>query len=149
MGIIEDICREPKDIEKAEKVSMEKGSIQYNAQDLRQEQKCDMNPIQSNIQNIHIHINNEGLNLAAKITGITLADDTQEVLAHTEIRLYCGHENINPVYITQSDDNGVFAIEDIPPGYYTLHAHCGGRFKCSSCFIKALPGQKVYESILL
>lgn len=149
MEIQEGLLNEKKDFVNIQKGSTEKGSIQYNAQDLQQEQKCDMNPVQTNTQNIHIHLSNERLTLASKITGITVVDDNQRILPNADICLFFGHESTCPVYITRSDDNGSFTIEDIPPGYYTLHAHHGDHLECLSHVIKVLPGQNTYEYILL
>jgi len=36
--------------------ALERDSIQYNSQDLDQEQKVDVNPVQLNTQNVHVHI---------------------------------------------------------------------------------------------
>ncbi len=140
--------------EKAEKAKtrdrkiLESDSIQYNCQDLDQEQRVDVNPTQSNTQNIHIYIGSDKINLAARITGVAYIEKSKEAAPNVKIRLFFGHESVMPVYETYSDNNGNFVIEDLPPGYYMLSAELGN-LKYHSHYIKVLPGQSIYESVLL
>ncbi|MCM8901779.1 carboxypeptidase regulatory-like domain-containing protein [Caldicoprobacter algeriensis] len=127
---------------------LESDSIQYNCQDLDQEQRVDVNPTQSNAQNIHIYISSNKNNLAARITGVTYFEESKDTAPNVKIRLFFGHERVLPVYETNSDNNGNFVIEDIPPGYYTLYAELGD-LKYYSHYIKVLPGQSIHESVLL
>jgi hypothetical protein len=127
---------------------LEKDSIQYNCQDMDQEQNVDVNPTQTNNQCIHLTINSDKNNYSSRITGTTYYEGDKEVVPNTKIYLYFGSESAFPVYQTNSDDNGNFAVEDIPPGYYTLTAR-SGHLNYSSHYIKVLPGQDVYISVLL
>ncbi len=137
------------DMEKAKKPdTMESKSVQYNYQDLDQEQKVDVNPQQTNAQNIYIYVNSANGNLAAKLTGVTYIEYGKKVAPNTKIRLFFGQESLTPVYETNSDSNGNFVIEDLPPGYYTLSAEYGD-LKYHSHFIKILPAQTIHVSVLL
>lgn len=130
-------------------IDIKKDSIQYNSQDLDQEQKVDMNPIQLNTQNIHVYVNNDMKNYYGKITGTTYLKINKEIVKNVDILLFFGNENLLPVYKTNSDQNGNFIIEDIPPGYFTLGAERDGKLKYRSSYIKVLPGQNVNKSIFL
>lgn len=127
-------------------ISLEKDSIQYNAQELQQEQRVDVNPMQHNAQNLHIHIEND---YSAKMTGTTYLEKNNEIAKNASIYLFFGNESENPVYRTNSDDNGNFVIEQLPPGYYTMVVQLGGRLKYKSHYIKVLPRQNVHLSVLL
>lgn len=130
-------------------INLEKDSLQYNSQDLDQEQRVDVNPFQLNTQNLHIHISNDRNDYSGKITGTTCMESTKEMLKNVEISLFFGAESRHPVYKTNSDNNGNFTIEDIPPGYYTINAKYGDMLKFHSHYIKVLPCQSANESILL
>ncbi len=152
MEILDTLPEEQKKAEKnigRKERSLENDSIQYNRQDLDQEQKVDVNPLQLNTQNLHIHLKNDKINFCGKITGITCIEKNKELAKNANILLYFGHDCRLPVYKTNSDNNGNFVIEDIPPGYYTLYAEFGDILKYQSHYIKVLPGQNVYQSILL
>ncbi|MDI9515025.1 MAG: carboxypeptidase regulatory-like domain-containing protein [Clostridiaceae bacterium] len=139
----------PDGIIKNEKsIKLEKDSIQYNAQDMDQQQRVDVNPSQQNTQNLNIFIRNSN-ELSGKITGVALIEGSAERVANAEILLYFGSECKSPVHKTNSDANGNFSIEDIPPGFYTICSKYDGDYWYKSCHIKVLPGQKVFESIRL
>ena len=128
---------------------LEKDSIQFNCQDLDQEQNVDVNPTQTNKQYININISSRDKNnFSSKITGTTYYEGNKEIIGNTKICLFFGSESTLPVYQTNSDDNGNFSVEDIPPGYYILTAQ-SGYLKYSSHYIKVLPGQNVHVSVLL
>ncbi|WP_027622804.1 carboxypeptidase-like regulatory domain-containing protein [Acetivibrio clariflavus] len=129
--------------------SYENDSLQYNSQDLDQEQKVDVNPVQLNTQNVNVYVDPPKTDYSGKITGITLRRKDNEVLQYVDIYLYFGHKCGLPVYETTSDCNGNFAIENIPPGYYIIHAQCGSNLKCESPYIKVLPGQSVHQTLVL
>jgi hypothetical protein len=131
------------------KLDLGKDSIQYNSQDLDQEQKVDVNPVQLNTQNLHIFVNNDKNNYSGKITGITYMEENKEIVKNLEILLFFGCDYWLPVYKTNSDQNGNFVIEDIPPGYYSLYAELGKNLKYRSHYIKVLPGQNVNQLIFL
>ncbi|MBC8061583.1 MAG: carboxypeptidase regulatory-like domain-containing protein [Clostridiaceae bacterium] len=134
-----------KRIAKKNKINLETDSIQYNAQDLEQEQKVDVNPVQLNTQNL-VFVGND---YSGKITGTTYLEKNKEIVSKVDILLFFGHEIKLPVYKTNSDNNGNFIIEDIPSGYYTLVAKLGENLKYQSHHIKVLPCQNVHQSILL
>lgn len=127
---------------------IESKSAQYNYQDLDQEQKVDVNPKQNNAQNIYIYVNSSNGNLSAKLTGVTYVNDGRRILPNVRIRLFFGLGSVMPVCELNSDKNGHFAIEDLPPGYYTLSAEYGN-LRYYSHFIKLLPAQKVHVSVVL
>lgn len=128
--------------------TLESKSVQYNCQDLDQEQRVDVNPKQTNAQNIYIYVSSANGNLAAKLTGVTYIEESKKVVPNVKIRLFFGHESLMPVYEVNSDSNGNFIIEDLPPGYYTLSAEYGD-LKYYSHFIKVLPSQIIHVSVLL
>ena len=139
--------KKPKKVIEKNKVSLEKDSIQYNAQDLDQEQKVDVNPVQLNTQNFNVLLSN--YNFSGRIAGTTYLEKNKEIADKVDILLFFGHELKLPVYKTNSDKNGNFIIEDIPAGYYTLVAKLGDNLKYQSHYIKVLPCQNVHQSILL
>jgi hypothetical protein len=149
MDIQEDSLKEKEEIKNKSKISMEKDSIQYNSQDLDQEQNCEINPVQLNTQNVHVHVRNDQNSYSSKITGVTFIKSNKEIAANVSIQLFIGHEYRFPVYKTKSDDNGNFIIVDIPPGYYTLYACLGENLSWWSYLIKVLSCQNVNQSIVL
>ena len=124
-------------------------SFQYNRQDLDQEQKVDVNPVQLNNQNVNVYVDNKNIDYSGKITGITVRKKDNEILQYVDIYLYFGHKCGFPVYETTSDCNGNFTIENIPPGYYIIHAQLGIKLKYESHYIKVLPGQNVHHTLVL
>lgn len=131
------------------KINMQEESIQYNSQDLDQEQRVDVNPMQLNTQNFRVFIKNDKNRSSGKITGTTYLEKNNEMVSNTVILLYFGGENSLPVYKTNSDHNGNFIIDDLPPGYYTICAEYESNFKYHSHYFKVFPGQNVHLSILL
>lgn len=130
------------------KRSFQEESIQYNRQDLDQEQKVDVNPLQFNTQNVQILVGHDKDFFAGKITGTTYLSKNKNIAPNARIYLYFGPESRFPVHTTNSDGNGCFVIEDLPPGYYTIVAELGD-LKYHSHYIKVLPGHKIHESVLL
>lgn len=129
--------------------NLEKDSIQYNSQDLDQKQEMLVNPVQLNTQNLHIHVSDDRGDYSGKITGITYLEENKEIAPNVGISVFFGTKSGLPVYKTNSDGNGGFIVEKIPPGYYTLLAELGDEMKYQSHFIKVLPGQEVELSVLL
>ena len=125
-----------------------KESIQFNSQDLDQEQKVDVNPMQLNTQNIHIYVNNDNNNYSGKITGVTYLERNRNIIGNVKIYLFFGHEYRFPVFEIYSDNTGNFTIDNLPSGYYTLFAKLGD-LEYSSHYIKLLPCQTIHESLLL
>lgn len=144
--LLEEKKKPKKNISK-KKMDLDKESVQFNAQDLDQEQKVDVNPVQLNTQNFSVFLSSE--NYSGKITGTAYLEKDKEIASNVSILLFFGHERRLPVYKTSSDNNGNFIIEDIPSGYYTLVAKLGENLKYQSHYIKVLPCQNVYQSILL
>lgn len=128
-----------------EKIDLKK-DIQYNCQDLDQEQRVNVDPVQYNTQNVHLHIDNVN-NYSCSITGVTYYNLI--ITKKVDIYLFFGHDSKIPVYKTISDDNGSYTIKDIPPGYYSLYAQFGANLKYKSSFIKILPGENIQHSVLL
>lgn len=128
--------------------TVEKDSVQFNSQELAQEQKVNTNPVQLNTQNLHIHVTPEKTDYSGKISGITYLGRKNEIVKEAGISLFLGHESITPVYKTNSDGNGNFIIEDLPPGYYTIIARYG-EYQSKTQLIKLLPGQNVFQTITL
>lgn len=129
--------------------NLEKDSIQYNSQDLDQTQEMLVNPVQLNTQNLHIHVSDDKKDYSGKIMGIAYLEENKEIAPNVSISLFFGNESGTPVYKTNSDGNGNFVIEKIPPGYYTLLAELGDEMKYQLHFIKVLPGQEVELSASL
>lgn len=136
-------------VRKKNKISLEKDSIQYNAQDLDQEQKMDVNPTQLNSQNIRLYLSKGENNYSGKITGTAYIKESKEVVEDVAIHLFFGHDRRYPVYKTISDKNGNFKIDDIPPGFYTIIAKYDNNLKYESHYIKVFGGQVVHQSVLL
>lgn len=128
--------------------SMEEHSIQYNRQDLDQEQNCDVSPIQLNNQKIHIHLRTEKSDLSSKITGVTLFEYNRQAAPNTCVELFWGHESMHPVCKMRSDENGNFSADDLPPGFYTINAYLESGLHYRSV-IKVLPSQNAYHCVLL
>lgn len=128
--------------------SIEENSLQYNRQDLAQEQNCDVNPVQNNNQNIHIHLRTGNNDYSSKITGVTLYDYSGKTAPNVCIELFWGHECLHPIYKTQSDISGNFTADDLPPGYYTISAYLENGLHYKSV-IKVLPSQNVHHHVLL
>ena len=120
--------------------------LQYNSQDLDQEQNMDVKPVQLNTQNVQINVNQQ--ENCTKIVGSTVLSRNKAIAAGANIYLFFGHRCKEPVYKTSSDKNGNFVIENIPPGYYTIYASLD-RFQYESHFIKVLPHQTVDHAVLL
>jgi len=126
----------------------EKESIQFNSQDLDQEQNVNMNPVQLNTQNVHVHVTTEKIDYTGKITGVTYFGKKNEIVKDAIILLFFGQETTAPVYKTKSDVNGNFSIGELPPGFYTIMARYG-EYQVKTQFIKLLPGQNVYQALHL
>ena len=128
---------------------IENDSLQYNSQDLDQEQRVDVKPLQLNTQNLHITLSNDITDYSGKITGITYLAKNKEIASNVNIFLFFGNESRHPVCKTDSDKNGKYIFEDLPPGYYSLFARYGDYSKFETYSIKVLPCQIVDQSILL
>ncbi len=123
-------------------------SVQLNKQDLDQEQKVDVNPMQLNTQNLHIHLTYDN-DFSCKITGSVFLENSADTVSGAEILIFFGNESRLPVFKTSSDGNGNFVIEDLPPGFYILFArHSEKRLYYKSPYLKVLPGQTVHHSVM-
>ncbi|GAE89694.1 carboxypeptidase-like regulatory domain-containing protein [Acetivibrio straminisolvens] len=105
--------------------ALEKDSIQYNSQDLDQEQKVDVNPVQLNTQNVHVHISPDSNYTSGKITGSTCFKNNKQIAKNVLIFLHFGRECGSPVCRTTSDSNGNYIFEELPPGFYIISATWG------------------------
>ncbi|WP_238886788.1 carboxypeptidase-like regulatory domain-containing protein [Clostridium sp. YIM B02551] len=124
-------------------------SHQKNIQDLDQEQSVVSKPFQFNSQNLSLILGEEKKDYSGKIIGITYLDRYNQIVPNVTILLYFGNDHEYPVCRTNSDRDGKYIIENIPPGYYTIEAYIGKNFVYSSHFIKVLPCEKVEHSIFL
>ncbi|HOM03640.1 MAG TPA: carboxypeptidase regulatory-like domain-containing protein [Acetivibrio sp.] len=129
--------------------ALEKDSIQYNSQDLDQEQKVDVNPVQLNTQNVHVHISPDKNYTLGKITGTTCLKKNSQVAKNALVFLYFGRECGSPVCRTASDLQGNYVFDELPPGFYVISAQLGDKLKYQSQYIKVLPGQSVNHPIIL
>lgn len=136
-------------IDKKDAISLEKDSIQYNAQDLQQEQKMDVKPLQLNSQDLRFYLSNTPNNYSGRITGTTYIKGSKESVAKVRVLLFFGHDRKFPVYKTKSDEHGNFVIDDLPPGFYTIVAKYDGDLKYESHYIKVFGGQIIHQSVLL
>ncbi|MCT4604865.1 MAG: carboxypeptidase-like regulatory domain-containing protein [Marinisporobacter sp.] len=130
----------------------DQSSMQQNTQDLDQQQHVQANPSQVNYQSVQVNPQLTTDRFAGKITGITYSGHKKEIIANVNILLYFGaHVKISdyPVYKTQSDACGNFSIQDLPPGYYTLHAYLDENLKETLYAIKVMIGQAYFQSIFL
>lgn len=114
-------------------------SLQSNKQDLDQSVELDVKPSQVNLQRLDVTINNKLENYSGRIVGSVLRETDGLQMADAEILLYFGSSTEFPVYRTNSDHNGNFAIDDLPPGFYTITASLED-MQCISRNIKILPG---------
>jgi hypothetical protein len=135
--------------EKTGTPAVREDNLQYNRQDMDQEQKLDLNPVLQNSQAVHLHINNDVAIYCGKITGTVISKRNHTVVPGAIIRLYFGSDSTLPVYQTSSDQNGNYAIAELPPGYYTLAAEHGTHVKYRSPYVKVLPCQTAHETILM
>ncbi|HHW32006.1 MAG TPA: carboxypeptidase regulatory-like domain-containing protein [Clostridiaceae bacterium] len=129
-------------------MDLKRESIQFNSQDLDQEQNMDVNPVQLNTQSIRIFINNKENDFSGKISGVTYLEKGK-VAANAKIELFFGCKSDSPVLRTNSDNNGNYVIDNLPPGFYIMVARNNDGFKYQSHYIKVLPCQNVHHSILL
>lgn len=145
--ITEENCNIPED--KMNRKLIDSDSFQYNSQELDQEQRVDVNPVQLNTQNVNVYVKNEKLDYSCKISGTTILKENKCTVEYVNIYLYFGQKCGCPVFETNSDNNGNFIIENLPPGYYIIYAQLGKKLKYQSGYIKVLPGQNVHQTLLL
>ncbi len=131
-----------------EKNGTVKESMQYNQQDMDQEQNVNMNPKQTNTQGVNVFVVNEKKDDTCKITGTTYIEKANKIIANVNIILFFGYDSNVPVFQTKSDKNGNFQILDLPPGFYTIAAKYG-EYRSRLKYVKILPGQKISQNIRL
>lgn len=122
----------------------EREHVQFNSQDMDQEQNVQLDPVQLNTQNVQIVIGRE--DYSSVITGNTYIGKNKDIATDVNIALFFGYEGNIPVYRTKSDSNGNFRIEDLPPGFYCIAAQYSD-YPVKKQFIKLLPGQKLHQTI--
>ena len=123
-------------------------SLQNNKQDLDQAVELDVKPSQINMQRLEVTINNKIENYSGRIAGSVLRETDGSQVSNAEIYLYFGPITEFPVYRTVSDQNGNFAIEDLPPGFYTIAAVFND-MQCITRNIKVLPGATSEQPLTL
>lgn len=124
----------------------EREHVQFNSQDLQQEQNVHMDPVQLSTQNVQIVIARE--DNSSVITGSTYKERNKDAAKGVGILLFFGYEGSVPVYRTKSDEMGNFKIENLPPGFYTITAHYN-EYPVKKQYIKLLPGQTLHQIIAL
>jgi len=129
---------EPKDLERK--------SVQYNSQDLDQEQNMDVNPVQNNT--VHVTVNHEERDLSAKITGVTYNGKSKQILSGIVILLFFGYEGNIPVARTKSDEYGNFSIENLPAGFYNIRTQ-NEYDEIKTLYMKLLPGQDACQAVFV
>lgn len=122
-------------------------STQENRQDLDQQQQVDVKPSQINIQKFDLTVNTKLENYSGKITGILYEDMPSKYLEEVELYLYFGSPNNFPVYKTNTDKEGMYIIEDLPPGYYSIVIRYKDNVLASAYNIKVLPGQSANQTL--
>ncbi len=126
--------------------ALERESLQYNSQDLDQEQNMDVNPVQNNT--VHVTVNHEKMDLSAKICGVTYNGKSRQISGGTGILLFFGYEGNIPVARTKSDEHGNYSFDNIPPGYYSIRTQNEyGEFRMH--YIKLLPGQETCQALFV
>lgn len=123
-------------------------STQENIQDLDQQQQVDVKPSQVNVQRLVVTINNKIENYSGKITG-TIYTEENSLASNAAIALYFGNISELPVLQLNTDSNGNFIIENLPPGYYTLRAFHNEVYSDIIPNIKILPGENITQNIYL
>ena len=124
-------------------------TLQYNKQDMDQEQHVDLNPVMSNLQNIHFHAIGDARSYCGRITGTAFSEMNKAIASNATVLLFFGNDKEHPVHRTSCDRFGNFEIEDIPPGYYTVLVEYGVGHGHRTQYIKVLPCQTVHQNILL
>ncbi|NLG89185.1 MAG: carboxypeptidase regulatory-like domain-containing protein [Clostridiaceae bacterium] len=125
-----------------------KESLQYNSQDMDQEQEVNLNPKQYNKQDVRVFLVNEKADYSCKITGSVYERKTRSTIKGTEILLFFGYDSSMPVHKTTSDENGNFTIDDLPPGFYSIMAVYGD-LRSKLYYLKILPEQNAFQVILI
>jgi hypothetical protein len=124
-------------------------NLQYNRQDMDQEQNVDLNPMLTNQQNIHFHLIGDARSYCGKITGTAFSETNRTIAENASVLLFFGSDKDQPVFRTSCDRNGNFVIEDLPPGFYTLVVEYGAGHSQRTPYIKVLPCQITQQNITL
>jgi hypothetical protein len=127
-------------------IALERESLQYNSQDLDQEQNMDVNPVQNNT--VHVTVNHQEKDLSSKITGVTYKGKSKQILGGVGLLLFFGYDSNIPVARTKSDEYGNYAIEALPPGYYSIRTQ-NEIGEIRTHYIKLLPGQEASEALFV
>ena len=135
--------------EKAITKLQEQRSTQENKQDLDQQQQVDVKPSQINFQKIDLTINTKLENYSGKITGVIYKTKEDAFAAKADIFLYFGGICDYPVYKTNSDENGCYSIDELPPGFYTIKVIYNDSLRTTAYNIKVLPGQTSNQPLYL
>jgi len=125
--------------------SYEREHVQFNSQDLDQEQNVHLDPVQLNTQNIQVILARD--DYSCVITGNTYKGKNRYIAADVNILLFFGYEGNVPVHKTKSDSNGNFRIEGLPPGFYCIAAQYS-ESPVERHLIKLLPGQTLHQTFI-
>jgi len=126
--------------------ALERESLQYNSQDLDQEQNMDVNPVQNNT--VHVTVNQPERDMSAKITGVTYKGKSKQIMGGTGLLLFFGYDGNTPVARTKSDENGNYGFENLPPGYYCIQVQ-NEYGEIRTHYVKLLPGQEVSQALFI
>ncbi len=143
-----EVVDESKKKDEISKKVMHSDSIQYNKQELEQEQKVDVNPLQLTSQNIHIHISDDLNKYCGTISEKINTENNDKIPRNTKVSLYLGNEKHTSLLELRPNSDGEFVIKDIPPGFYTLLIE-SWQHRSKAIRIKILPGQTFNKSISL
>lgn len=127
-------------------IALERESLQYNSQDLDQEQNMDVKPVQNNT--VQVTINHEDRDLSAKITGVTYMGKSKLILGGIDLLLFFGYDGNTPVARTKSDENGNYSIENLPPGFYNIRVK-NEYGDIRMYYVKLLPGEEACQCIFV
>jgi hypothetical protein len=126
--------------------ALDRESLQYNSQDLDQEQNMDLNPVQNNT--VHVSVNPQERDLSGKIKGVTYKGRNKQIIGGVGLQLFFGYDGNTPVARAKSDENGNYSFENLPPGYYCIRAiNEYGDIRIH--YIKLLPGQEANQTLFL
>ncbi len=134
---------------KANSKIQDQHSTQENTQDLDQQQQVDVKPSQINLQKIDVTVNTKLENYSGKISGIIYKGNDNVFAANAEIILYFGCISDFPVFKTNSDENGCYSIDELPPGFYTIKVRYNDSLGATQYNIKVFPGQNSDQPLFL
>ena len=95
-------------------------SLQYNKQDLDQEQRVDVKPVQCNTQNLSISVGDKN-GYASRISGVVFMENTRRIAQNADVYLLFGNESRYPVCKNAHGQQRKFCHRGYPAGVlYTI-----------------------------